>query len=130
MSQFMLLLYDRPEAMEFWSQLSPDEIQAGIAEYTAWSAKLAEAGRLVGGEKLADGEGRVLRGVGTEMTVTDGPFSETKELIGGYFIIEAASYEEAVRLASDCPHLQHGTVEIRAIDVLAAPEQNGEVVSA
>lgn len=129
MPRFMLLLYDAPEAVQSWLQSSPEEIEAGIAEYVAWSERLAAAGRLVATDKLADGEGRVLRGAGRALTVTDGPFTETKELIGGYFIIEADSYDEAVRLASDCPHLQHGTVEIRAIDVTAEPGDAGAAAS-
>ena len=48
-------------------------------------------------------------------TVTDGPYAESREVIGGLFIVEAASYEEVVELSKDCPHLDFGTVEIREV---------------
>ena len=47
----------------------------------------------------------------------DGPYSETKEVIGGYFAVRAADYDEAVKICEDCPHLEYaGTIEIREID--------------
>jgi hypothetical protein len=46
----------------------------------------------------------------------DGPFSETKEVIGGYWILEADSYDEMQELVADCPHLEHGRLEIRQIE--------------
>jgi hypothetical protein len=51
--------------------------------------------------------------------VLDGPFSETKEIIGGYFAIQAEDYDEAVSLAGECPHLDYGgLIELREVDVL------------
>ena len=88
-------------------------MQATIHKYKAWSAKVAQAGHLRGGEKLADATGRVLR---RGQPVKDGPYAESKEVVGGYFILEAADYNEAARLASDCPHVEFGTVEIREIE--------------
>ncbi len=56
---------------------------------------------------------------GSEVLVTDGPFAEAKEVIGGYYIVNAASYDEAVELAKLGPHLRyHGRIEIRQIDPL------------
>ena len=48
----------------------------------------------------------------------DGPFPETKEIIGGYFVIEAVDYDEAVELAKSCPHIDFGRIEIRQVDVM------------
>jgi hypothetical protein len=71
----------------------------------------------VGANKLVDDAGKVLRG--GKATATDGPYSETKEVLGGYYLIEAASYDEAVRLSLDHPHLQYdGTIEVRRVEVL------------
>jgi hypothetical protein len=54
-----------------------------------------------------------------QVRVTDGPFSEAKEVLGGYFLITAASYDEAVRRAGDCPHLEYGgTIEVRQVDAM------------
>ena len=53
--------------------------------------------------------------------VTDGPYSETKEVLGGYYLIEAANYDEAVRRCKDHPHLEHGgTIEVRQIEKMPA----------
>jgi hypothetical protein len=123
MSQFMVLLYGSEENNRFWMEMSPEDMQKAIEKYMTWSGNLAAQGKLLGGEKLRDGTGRVLRGGGAQQRVTDGPFSETKELIGGYFLIQAADYEEAVQLVSDCPQLEFGgTVEIREIEVMPAPQ--------
>jgi hypothetical protein len=57
----------------------------------------------------------VARRNGSSLSVTDGPFTESKEMIGGFFIIDADSYDDAVKKASDCPHLDYGAIEIRQI---------------
>jgi hypothetical protein len=49
-------------------------------------------------------------------TVTDGPFPETKEVVGGVFLIAGADYEDAVAVASTCPHLEFGRIEVRRVD--------------
>lgn len=116
MPQFMLLLYE--EAADY-SDIGAEEMQRIIEKYAAWSAGLAEQGRMRGGEKLRDGSGRVIHRGGAE--VTDGPYSETKEVIGGYFAIEAADYDEAVALARECPHRDFGTIEVREVEVIPAP---------
>lgn len=122
MPQFMVLLYDDPALQERWAGLAPEEMDRMVQRYGAWSGRLAAEGKLLGGEKLRDREGRVVRGAGKERTVVDGPFSETKELIGGFFLIQAGGYDEAVELTADCPHLEHGgTVEIRAVEEMPAP---------
>lgn len=111
MPQYMLLLHE--PAVSNGGPPSPAEMQAIIERYKAWSGRLAQSGNLRGGEKLADGSGRVLR---KDMAVHDGPYAESKEVIGGYFLIEAADYNEAARLSADCPHLEFGPVEIREIE--------------
>jgi hypothetical protein len=124
MSQFTVFLYDSAAGMESWARMSAAEMQAAIEQYMAWSDRLAAGGKLVSGEKLRDGEGRVLRGTGAAQRVTDGPFTEAREVIGGLYVIEAADYDEVVRLVADCPHLHFGgTVEIRAIETVGAPQE-------
>lgn len=116
MSQYLLVLRDPVDSPFF--DLSPAEIQAIIARYKAWSDGLRADGRLVGSHKLRDGEGRVVARADGKVVVTDGPYLETKEVVGGYFLIEAASYEEAVAVARTCPHVEFGTTEVRAIEML------------
>jgi len=106
MPQFMLLLYDDPTG---WQKLSPEQIQKAEEKYGAWGKKpFIRASQRLGGDA-----GRVLRSKDGKAVASDGPYSETKEVLGGYYIIEAADYDEAVRLTTDHPHLEHGTIEIR-----------------
>ena len=56
-----------------------------------------------------------MRGSAGSAKVTDGPYAEAREVIGGLFILEAASYDEVVSLCQDCPHLEFGTIEIREV---------------
>ena len=114
MGHYMLLLHDSPKDFE---GISPEEMQGIIAEYSAWRAKLAREGRLIDGKKLADEGGRNLKLANGKVSVVDGPYSEAKEILGGFFMIEAADYDEAVAISSDCPHLKYGErIELRAVD--------------
>ena len=114
MASFMLIARDGPQ---HFADVSPEDMQRIIEKYVAWGTKLEEAGKKGAGSKLRDGEGKVLRGNGGKLTVTDGPFSETKEVVGGYWMIDAADYDEAIELARDCPHIEYGaSLEIREVE--------------
>lgn len=109
MAQYLLLLYDNPSN---WRSVSPEEMQKAIEKYMAWTKKPF----VKGSERLAEDPGRVIRSEGGKPRATDGPYSETKEVLGGYYTIEAADYDEAVKLAMDHPHLEYGgTVEVRQV---------------
>ena len=114
MAQYMLLLHENPAG---FGDVSAEEMQAIIDEYGAWREGLVKQGRFVAGHKLADEGGKVLRSDGGELRILDGPFSEAKEVVGGYFILEASDYDEAVEMSSGCPHLKYGErIELRRID--------------
>ena len=113
MKTYVMILHD---SGAFPADISPDEIQVIIRRYVAWREKVQHNGRKVTGHKLTDGEGRVMRGAAGQTTVIDGPYAEAREVIGGLFILEAASYDEVVALSADCPHLDFGTIEIREVD--------------
>lgn len=113
MPQYMLLLHDSGTMPP---DLSPEAIQGIIQRYVDWRKKVGANGRQVLGHKLRDGEGRLLHGTVGAPTVKDGPYVEAKEVIGGLFMLEARDYNEAVTLASDCPHLEFGTIEIREVE--------------
>lgn len=115
MARFLVLPRDPSGA---WDDLSPAEMQRIVERYMEWGGKLAEAGKLESGEKLQDGDGRVLGGEGAALRVTNGPFAEAKEVVGGFWIVLAEDYDEAVRLVSDCPHLGFGSLEVRRIEEL------------
>jgi hypothetical protein len=113
MPNYMLLLHDSGTMPP---EMSRAEIQAVIQRYISWRQKVQAGGRKVEGHKLADGHGRVMRRQAGAATVTDGPYAETREVIGGLFIVEAGSYDEVVALCQDCPHLDFGNIEIREIE--------------
>ena len=114
MAQYVLLLYDDPTR---WQEISPEEMQKAIEKYLAWGSKARADGFYKGSQKLVDDAGKVLRGKPGKTRVVDGPYSETKEVLGGYYIIEAADYEQAVQRSLDHPHLEYGgTVEVRVVD--------------
>jgi hypothetical protein len=121
MRQFMLILEENPSS---FAQVTPDEMQRIVERYMAWSDDLARRDRLAGGQKLRDEGGRVLRRSGAGAAVTDGAYAEAKEVIGGYFLIRAADYDEAVELASSCPHLDYGTIHVRQIDETITPSDS------
>lgn len=114
MPKFILLLHEGVDALP--ADISPDQIQAIIQRYVAWRAKVQQNGRKVEGHKLTDGQGRVMKGSPGSAKVTDGPYAEAREVIGGLFIVEAKNYEEVVELSKDCPHLDFGTIEIREVE--------------
>jgi hypothetical protein len=112
MKTFIMLLHDAG----FPDDISPEQIQAIIERYVAWRQKIQQNGRKVSGHKLTDGQGRVMRGTAGQTKITDGPYAEAREVIGGLFILEANSYDEVVELSRDCPHLEFGSIEIREVD--------------
>jgi hypothetical protein len=110
---FMLLLRGGVSNRE----LSPDELQRQIERYMNWIEQLRRDGHFVAGEPL-DETGKLLSGKDGS-TITDGPFTESKEEVGGYFIIRASSLGAAVELAKGCPILRNnGTVEVRPIQMV------------
>lgn len=116
MPNYMLFLHEDQGQFDGRAQ---DEMMRIIKEYGAWAAKMREAKRFVGGEKLTDDAGKVLRNKGGKIVVTDGPYAETKEVVGGYFAITAKDYAEACEIARDCPHLKYGgRVEVREVHQL------------
>jgi hypothetical protein len=115
MANFMLFLHERTIA----SDLSRDEATRMINEYSAWATKMRQEGRYVASDKLTDDPGKVLRTKGGKTVTTDGPYAETKEIVGGYFCIKAANYDEAVTIAQTCPHLKYGgEIEVRMVHEL------------
>ncbi|MGD9588953.1 MAG: YciI family protein [Pyrinomonadaceae bacterium] len=114
MPNYLMLLHEAPAD---FSQFSAEQIQGVIQEYIDWRHRIEAEGKFVGGEKLKDEGGKHLAGANGSMRVTDGPYTEAKEVIGGFFMISAANYDEAVDTASGCPHLKYGgRIELREIE--------------
>jgi len=94
--------------------LSPEEIQKVTGEFMAWFQRLKQQGIAKTGQPL-EHEGKIVSGK-KGRTVADGPFAESKEAIGGYFLLEVADMDEAVAIAKQCPTLDYGAqVEVRPV---------------
>ena len=92
---------------------SPEAMQAHMEKWMNWMKKLSEKGKLVAGQPLQS-EGKVVQKSGG--LVTDGPFAEGKEIVGGYLIVKAEGLDEATTLSKECPIFERdGTVEVREI---------------
>jgi hypothetical protein len=95
------------------NQQSPEQMQAHMGKWMTWIDKLSKAGNYVAGEPLLPG-GKLVSG--KDKKVTDGPYTEGKEIVGGFFIINAADYNEAVTIAKDCPDYEYGgSVQVRQV---------------
>lgn len=117
MPKFLLILRGDPDV---WRHQQPESIRELVGRFEAWAGQLMAQNRFLDGKKLADGEGRVIvrDGVGGAR-VTDGPFGESKEIVGGFHLIEADDYEHAVQLCANHPELSiQGSVEIRRLDAM------------
>lgn len=113
MPSYMLLLHSDPT---HWREMSPQDMQKALEKFVAWRRKLQASGILVSSHKLTDDAGKVMRG-GKQIRVTDGPYSEAKEVLGGYFLIKANNYEAAIDCSRECPAMEYGgTIELRQVD--------------
>jgi hypothetical protein len=111
-SAFMLIIHDAPQAT--YDALPPEERRESMQRWNGWVDGMAAEGKLVDGHPL-EAARRIVSGA-RSARVRDGPFAETKELVGGYFLLTDISLDEATSIALRCPSLRHGmTVEIRPI---------------
>jgi hypothetical protein len=110
--QYALLIYSAPPQ----SEPSPEQIGAVHAQYNAYTGELRAADAMRGGEQLQDGRtATTVRVRDGKTIVTDGPFAETKEEFGGFYLIEAANLDEALKWAAKVPGAQWGSIEVRPI---------------
>ena len=111
--KYMILIYGEESA---WADLSPERAAEIMGAYGAYTETLAAAGVLLGGDELdVIAKAKSVRGVGGTHVV-DGPFVDTKEALGGYYMIECASDEEALKWAKQAPTMLHGGgVELRPL---------------
>jgi len=94
--------------------LSPEQMQQVASDWMAWFKRLTEQGKAVAGNPL-EREGKIVSGKNGRV-VADGPFAESKEAIGGYFLLNVATLDEAVAIAQQCPGLPYGArVEVRPV---------------
>jgi len=110
--------------------LSPEQIQEIVDRWMAWFHRLRDEGVVLGGHPLED-EGRVVSAKAGQ-AVSDGPFAESKEAIGGYFLLDDCTLDQALAVARENPALEHGlTIEVRPIaDICPAAQRAGAGLAA
>jgi hypothetical protein len=111
--QYMLLIYDDEQA---WANLPEDERNGLYAEYGAFTTELTETGSLVAaGQLQPTAAATTVRSRKGDQLVTDGPFAETKEQLGGYYLIDVESMDEALEWAAKIPSARFGSIEVRPL---------------
>ena len=111
--QYLCLIYDEEKA---WQKMSQAEAGAIMGEFHAYTEAIKKSGNYVGGNALQPTHTattvRVRQG---KVATTDGPFAETKEQLGGYYLVEARDLNEAIQVASRIPSARLGCIEVRPI---------------
>jgi hypothetical protein len=111
--RFLLLIYDDESSAE---DAAPEQFAAMLAEYEAYDRAVQEAGVFVSGEGLQPAvTARTVRMRDGAPLHTDGPFAETREQLGGYYLLECADLDEATRWAARIPGARTGAVEVRPV---------------
>jgi hypothetical protein len=111
--KYMFLIYSNENDS---ANISEAQQQAEMAEYFAFNAEMGKQGKLISGEGLMPiATATTLRVREGKTLTTDGPFAETKEQLGGYYLLECKDLDEAVEMAKQIPTSRHGSIEIRPI---------------
>jgi hypothetical protein len=111
--QYLLLIYVQESQ---WGTMSEAERAKGMSAYAAFTQSIRESKNLVNSNRLQPtSAATTVRVRDTKTTKTHGPFAETREQIGGYYLIEAKDLDEACAIAARCPGAHHGTVEVRPV---------------
>jgi hypothetical protein len=123
-SDFMLLF----RGNDWQKSLSTEEMQKVADQWMAWFNRLTEQGKALAGNPL-EREGKIVSGKNGR-SVADGPFAESKEAIGGYFLLHVESLDEAVAIAQQCPGLPYGAlVEVRPVAAqCSSVEERGQSI--
>jgi hypothetical protein len=116
--QYLLLLYANEHG---WDALTPTQQQQGMAAYKAYTEALQKSGALKGSNRLQPvSTATTVRNENGKAQVLDGPYADSKEQLGGYYLIEAADLDAAIAWANRCPGANHGTIEVRPVWEMSA----------
>ncbi len=111
--RYLCLIYDDEKT---WAKMSKAEMDADMSEYFAFTEGIQKSGHYVGGEALQPtSTASTLRIRQGKTSTTDGPFAETKEQLGGYYVVEAKDLNEALQIAAKIPAARTGSIEVRPI---------------
>jgi hypothetical protein len=116
----MVTLHQDPNAFQ---QLDPEQAPQVVERYRTWFDEIRGSGRYVVSDKLMDEGGKVVDALDGSVSVVDGPYTEVKEVVGGYLTLRAGSYGEVLELLRDCPHLAFGRLEVRQTDPIGYGEE-------
>jgi len=121
--QYILLIYD-PE--KTWAQMPKEESQKLFTEYMHFTQDIKQTGKWLAGDALQPtSTATTVRVRGGKVQTTDGPFAETKEQLGGYYLIEAKDLDEAIQIASRIPSAKLGSIEVRPVMSFTAEMSGG-----
>jgi len=116
--QYLLMIYSEESG---WNQMTDAQRQQGVAAYQAYTESLTKAGVLVGANRLQHtSNATTVRLVDGKPQVLDGPFSDSKEQLAGYYLIDVPNLDAAIAWASRCPGAAHGLMEVRPVWVASA----------
>ncbi len=111
--QYMLLIYGEESK---WGALSPEQMSTEMGAYMAYTQDLAKSGKLLRGDELQPvATAKTISVAGGKQHVVDGPFADTKETLGGYYLIEAETIADALAWAAKCPGARYGRIEVRPV---------------
>ena len=111
--QYLLVLHVSESG---WGQMTPEQQQQGTAAYMAYGEALRKAGAFLGSNRLKpSANSTTVRVANGKTQVLDGPYADTKEQVGGYYLIDVADLDSAISWASRCPAASHGVVEVRPV---------------
>ena len=112
--RYLCLIYENEKTN--WSTMSKDQSDAVMAEYGAFTQGIKDSGHYIGGNALQPTPAATtLRVRNGKVSATDGPFAETKEQLGGYYLINAKDLNDAIQVASKIPSAKFGSIEVRPI---------------
>lgn len=118
--QYMMLIYAEEGG---WENATQEQRDAEMAKWFAYSTDMEKAGVMIRGDALMPtATATCVRARDGKDLVTDGPFAETKEALGGYYLMEVPSVDEAIAWAKRCPGAPYGTIELRPVMVFDMPE--------
>jgi hypothetical protein len=113
--QFLLLIYDQEAD---WAKLTPAQQGAMYQEYGQFTKEITEKGKYLGGNQLKPiATATTVRVRDGKRVTTDGPFAETKEQLGGYYLVDATDLDEAIAIAARIPSARYGSIEVRPLVV-------------
>jgi hypothetical protein len=110
---YLLMIYSNEAEEEAWSEAATGKI---VQEYVEFTKSIVQAGQFKAGDRLKPvSTASTVRVRNGKTTITDGPFAETREQLGGYYLVDAKDLDEALAIAARIPSARHGSIEVRPI---------------